>query len=139
MKYLLWLFAFCFVGQAWAVDYGTYAWVGVGCRDSSLSEESHVTKPMSSNPGGVASAVFNINSDGTASMVAVVDGERREESDRYEERGNELVIIKEEGEEIFSFTIVGDTLVIADRDNELDSREICGSDKVYVYVLGKVD
>ena len=138
MKHLLLLFAFCFAVQTWAVDYGTYVWVGVGCRDSSLSEESHVTKSMSSNPVGVSSAVLNINSDGTASMRSIIQGEERNNSARYEERNNKIVFLSEEGEEVFSLHVVGDTLVGIE-DDESASNEICGSDKVYVYVLGKVD
>ena len=136
MKHLLWLLTFCFVGSAaWAVDYGTYTWIGVGCRDSSLSDESHVTKSMSSNPVGVSFAVFNINSDGTASMQATIQGKPQTKSARYEERGNEIVIL-EGDEEVFSFTIVGDSLVHEEKESV--SNEVCGSGNVYVYVLGKV-
>lgn len=138
MKNLLLLFTFCFSVSAWAVEHGTYAWVGVGCRDSSLSEESHVTKVMSANPEGVSFARFNINSDGTASMYAVINDEtQRFSSDEYSET-EDTIEISIEGGGIFLLHIVGDTLIIVEEDED-SAEETCGSNKKYVYVLEKVN
>ena len=139
MKHILLLLVFCFVGAVLAVDKETYTWIGVGCRDLSMSEESHVAKSMSSNPMNASSAVLNINKDGTARMSSVVKGEVKTNSSTYEKREDRIVIFSEDGEEeIFYFRIVGDTLVIPE-NYESVSEENCGSDKIYVYVLGRVN
>ncbi len=141
MKKLLLLIVFYFSSSVWAVEYGTYAWTGVGCRDSSLNEDSHVTKAVSSNPVGVSYAVFNINNDGTANMHAVIDDKEQKFSDRYMEARDRIDILLSMGDQIagtFTLNIVRDTLVIVEEDEEA-AEEICGSDKKYVYVLDRVN
>ena len=136
MKHLLLLLIVCFVGPALAFDIGTYTWIGVGCRDRSLSEDSHVTKAMSSNSVGVEFATFTFTRN-TASMYAIIEGDLQEHTGNYEQDGSQINILAPEGEELFSFRIVEDTLVLVARDTESSDR-ICGSDKVYVFVLANV-
>ena len=71
---------------------GTWVWVGAGCRDSSLSSDSHVTKPKSQNPFQIAASRLNLNPDGSASMTSEMEGQIQRETGAYEVRGSQVII-----------------------------------------------
>ena len=114
---------------------GTYSWVAVGCRDSSLSAASHESKLASDNPSEISAATLVLNSDGSASMRAVQSGEVVRNSGRYEERGNKLVFFNEgENDVVFEVTVVDGELIGVEEDDV--SERVCGEGK-YVYVLSR--
>ena len=127
----------CFSWEVLAEVTGTYSWVGVGCRDSSLSESSHVPKLPSDNLVEISSAVLILNNDGSTLMRTVQRGKVTENSGRYERRDNFLFFYNPgEDEAIFQLTVVEDKLIDVET-NKSESRRICGEDKVYVYVLAR--
>ena len=133
---------------------GTWAWVGAGCRDSSLSADSHVTKSRSQNPFQISASRLNLNADGSASMFVDMAGDRQRETGTYEVRGSQVII----SDPTFSTTspamvldIVGDYLILSTASMESDDPQrdeydpviqACrneGNADTYVYVFANVD
>ena len=156
MKYFLLLIttSVLFTLPALAQDIeGTWTWVGAGCRDSSLSSDSHVTKPKSQNPFQIAASRLYLNSDGSAEMSLDMQGERRRETGFYEVDGDRVVITDPDSsgttEPVMNFDIVDGYLILSTGDIEEDDLEREEYDPVaqacrgessdtYVYVFANI-
>ena len=154
MKYFLTLFVvglLSFFSAAQNVA-GTWVWVGAGCRDSSLSQDSHITKSSSENPFEIDASQLNLYEDGSASMLIETNEETQNETGRYVVRNNQ-VIITDPGsfgtDPVLILDIVGDTLILSNRSlpseegyEEEDSRhfnQVCRGSDLFVYIFGNVD
>ena len=129
---------------------GTWVWTAAGCRDaSSLSAESHVTKPKKGNPFRVAASQLTLNSDNSASMRielqqgATTDGgsQTQNETGSWRMDGNRLTLI--DGEPVMVMHLINGDLILNYADSGDDSTEenerLCGSaGKTYVYVFSSV-
>ncbi len=131
MKFLLIGFIFASL-SAYADVTGTWAYSGSGCRNESLSPESHRSKAPSG--GRIDEAIFTFESDGTAKMDAILDGEKVTQRGTYSLNGDSLVI-HNWGDSVIK--VVGDRIVIySEKDSENSS---CRSGEVFVYILAKVN
>ncbi len=136
---------------------GTWTWVGAGCRDRSLSADSHVTKSKSRNPFQIRASELTLNSDGSAAMTIEMGDETKNETGNYTVENNRVLItdpnnMPEGKEQVLILNIVDGNLLLAfstfeeldTEDQSLDedygrlNSDICGS-KIYVYVFSNVD
>lgn len=133
MKFLL-VVLFLFSFSVFSDVVGTWAYSGSGCRDESLSPESHRSKaPNEKNP--IAEAVFTFERDGTARMEAVFqDRERQTERGTYTLRGDRLTI-PQWAEAIF--TVMGDRIILL--GDSISEVSPCRRGEVFVYILSPVD
>ena len=154
MKYFLSILAgISFINLSQAQDVaGSWLWVGAGCRDSSLSSSSHVTKAKRNNPFQISASQLNLNADGSASMYIEIEGQRQNETGNYSVRNNEVIIMDPSmsaDEPALILSIVEGHLIldasrtIGDDDPgspELDPvRQACDSgSQTYVYVFANV-
>lgn len=136
MKFLFVFFFLLFSFPAFSDVTGTWVFSGSGCRDESLSPESHTSKaPDSDNP--VAEAIFTFNRDETAEMEAVFqDGDTQRERGTWRLRGDDLTIPEWKGA---SMKVIDDTIVIADTGGREQRDYPCGNREVFVYILSSVD
>ena len=130
---------------------GTWVWSGAGCRDTSLSPNSHITKPKSQNPFGIAASQLTLNADGSAAMtLELSNGEWQDETGSYTVRGNEVVIMDPNHSETnpaFVLDIVGEDLIFNSvrvtgddtPDNIEEHISACTQGQVYVYVFSRID
>ncbi len=123
---------------------GTWAFSGVGCRDSSLSDESHSSRSKSDGRYGMRASVLKLNSDGSASMmIEDVTKEVRNETGEYEEVGDTVEIMDrkvDKSNPVLIFDIVGDELLMVEEDSDFDgeSNESCEDGDSFVYVFKQV-
>ena len=113
---------------------GVWAFSGVGCRDESLSVDSHKTKPTTSNTAGLSEAVLYLERNAQAKIVAVLHGEKETRTADYSVRGNEIVFKYRGGED--SVFLVENRIIIISEDE--DEAKNCRRDEVFVFVLAKV-
>ena len=136
---------------------GTWTWVGAGCRDRSLSADSHVTKSKSNNPFQIRASELTLNSDGSAAMtIEMADNPAKNETGNYTVENNRVLITDPSmpagKDQVLILNIVDGNLLLAfstfeeldTEDQSLDENygrlnsDICGS-KTYVYVFSNVD
>lgn len=121
---------------------GTWAWNAAGCRDSSLSVSSHISRPKSDGQTGVKASVLKLNSDGSASMVIQFsDTKKNNETGSYRMQGNKVIIMdpkQSDTEPALVLHIVGDELLINEAEIEGYSNTACKDGYYFVYVFGKV-
>lgn len=136
---------------------GTWTWVAAGCRDSSLSASSHVTKSKRKNPFQIRASELTLNSDNSASMIIEMSDSDQimNETGTYTIENNRVVIndpkMSEEENPVLIMRIVEENLLLAfstyeensgdspDEDLSRINTDICGSGKTYVYVFSNVD
>ena len=118
---------------------GTWAYSGVGCRDASLSADSHDSRSKEDARDGIQASVLKLNSDGSASMMIEMGGEVRNEKGSYEETGDIVKIFdqKDESRSVLTFNIVGDELIL-DETQSGDSNASCEDGDHFVYVFKQV-
>ncbi len=120
---------------------GTWAWNAAGCRDQSLSADSHKSRAKSDGQAGVTASVLKLNSDGSASMVTQFSKEVENETGTYKIQDDRVIIFDpklSESEPAFVLHIVGDELLINETEIEGRSNTACENGYSFVYVFGKV-
>ena len=142
---------------------GTWVWSSIGCRDTDLSTSSH--QPIADNnqnPDLISEATFVFNSNDSASMDFVQDGEQVSLSGTYEivSNGDVVNLIPRDAPNVkFKLNVVNNNTRLAvvncqadyekerevpDVDQgEIDEkirtlRRICGNNRCFVYLIGKV-
>ena len=140
MKFLL-VFLAVLPFSAFSDVVGTWAWNAAGCRDSSLSVDSHISRPKSDGQTGVKASVLKLNSDGSASMVIQFSETAENETGSYRIQDNRVIIMDpsvSESEPALVLHIVGDELLINEAEIEGFSNTVCKQGYYFVYVFGKV-
>ena len=134
---------------------GTWEWSGAGCRDTNLSESSHVHKPVSTTPSNIDWATFVFNSDGSAELTFSQDDQDQAMNGQFEiiDNGQKVELREADSGAPFSLQSLGEWLVVAEcreyapqtadedmlQDLQNKVEEICGSNKCFVYMVGKVE
>jgi len=130
-KVLLFFFFLIFSYNAFGDVEGVWPLSGIGCRDSDLSPESHVSKTL---PEAI-SAIFTINSNGTISfLVRESTGNERTHTGTYTFQNNILEIQPDDMAESLSLSLVASYLIYVD---DTAPEAACGQGKKAVIVFGK--
>ena len=140
MKFLL-VFLAVLPFSAFSDVVGTWAWNAAGCRNSSLSVDSHISRPKSDGQTGLKASVLKLNSDGSASMVIQFSETTQNETGSYRIQDNRVIIMDpsvSESEPALVLHIVGDELLINEAEIEGQSNTACKQGYYFVYVFGKV-
>ena len=101
----------------------TWALSGVGCRDSSLAADTHISKLPTS--GDVTAGVIHFVDGSNINMTATVQGTERSYSGTYSVSGNEVTITGASGGGM-TINIVGERLVIVGSRTE-SAKECCNA------------
>ena len=135
---------------------GTWIWVAAGCRDSSLSASSHITKSKKNNPFQITATELTLNEDKSASINMETNTRSANVTGTYTVKNNRVEVIdpKKPEKELLLMNVVDGELLIAFstlRENEREKRggdfdekyiqlneDICGSNQTYVYIFSNV-
>ena len=133
-----------------------WTWVAAGCRDSSLSASSHITKSKNRNPFQIKASELTLRTDGSAAMTIEIEGHKRNETGTYTVENNQVAIndstLPEDENPVLIMDINGEDLLLSystvdsatpepldDQERYDDENEqICGSNQTYVYVFSNV-
>ena len=130
---------------------GTYWWIGAGCRDSDLSDDSHESRAKTPNPFRITTSELILNRDGSLSItIEEVDaGERKEKSETgtYVVENNEVSMRSpnQKGGPPLVMNIVGENLILDSRQvtdhpdaDDSYNDDLCDSGKVFVFIFGSI-
>ena len=141
---------------------GTWEWSGAGCRDTDLSESSHVPQSTSVTPDSIDNATFVFNNDDTATMNFSQSGEPHNFNGQFAINGDTVTMYTTQEERDaggFQLTYSGGWLMVVrckshyeqvireenqqnnpDIQRSIDAIEnTCGSNSCFVYMVGKVE
>ena len=133
---------------------GTYWWIGAGCRDSDLSDDSHESRAKTPNPFFVTASDLTLNRDGSAAMtIAINDADGRKEVNGtgfYEVVNNKVTITdpkieNEDKQKVLVLDIIGENLILDSRQvtdhpdaDDSYNDDLCDSGKVFVFIFGSI-
>ncbi len=138
--FLIGLMGLSFATFGFAQDVvGTWTWVAAGCRDSSLSSSSHITKSKKNNPFQIKASVLTLRGDGSAAMTIEVEDQVQNETGTYTVKNNRVVVndpkLSEDDNPVLLMDIVDGDLLLVEKHTV-----VCGgSNQTYVYVFSNVD
>ena len=118
---------------------GTWTWVAAGCRDSSLSASSHITKSKKNNPFQIKASVLTLRDNGSAAMTIEVEDRVQSETGTYTVENDRVVVndpkMSEDDNPVLLMDIVDGDLLLVEKHTV-----VCGgSNQTYVYVFSNID